>query len=172
MLPSPDPETAAVALSVLTGAPGSGKTASLVAVRERLAGVVVVDMDAFLDAGSALAGADLRYAADRWPAYNELCRQLVATVVDSGVDCLLLTPLEPREAPTWPVGEVAWAVLDCPDPVRRERLIRRGLPQDEIEHAVHDAAVLRRLDLPIIASTGTVAETAARIATWISSPRH
>jgi hypothetical protein len=116
-------------LSVLTGAPGSGKTASLAAVRQRLAGVVVVDMDAFLDAGSALAGADLRYAAGHWMAYTELCRQLVATVLDSGVDCLLLTPLEPREVPSWPVGEVRWAVLDCPDPVRRRRLARRGLPR-------------------------------------------
>ena len=89
-------------LSVLTGAPGSGKTASLAAVRERLAGVVVVDMDAFLDAGSAPAGADLRSAARHWPAYTRLCRQLVATVLDSGVDCLLLTPLEPHAPPPRP----------------------------------------------------------------------
>ncbi len=159
-------------LLVLTGAPGSGKTAALAAVRERLAGGVVVDMDAFLDAGSALAGADLRYAAGHWPAYTELCRQLVATVVDSGVDCLLLTPLEPREVPAWPVGEVAWAVLDCPDPVRRERLTRRGVAEDQVEHAVRDAAVLRRLRLPVIPSAGTVAETAARVAGWVSSARH
>jgi hypothetical protein len=103
-----------VALSVLTGAPGSGKTAALAAVRARLDGVVVVEQDAFLAAGSALAGADLRYAPGHWPAYTELCRQLVATVLDSGVDCLVLTPLEPREIPAWPPGEVAWAVLDCP----------------------------------------------------------
>jgi hypothetical protein len=161
-----------VALSVLTGAPGSGKTASLAAVRDRLAGIVVVDMEAFLDAGSALAGADLRYAADHWPAYTELCLQLVGTVVDSGVECLLLTPLEPRELPAWPVGKVTWAVLDCPDAVRRQRLIQRGMPEDQIEDAVHDAAVLRRLGLPVILSTGTVAETAARIATWAASARH
>jgi AAA domain-containing protein len=158
-------------LSVLTGAPGSGKTASLAAIRQRLAGVVVVDMDAFLDAGSALAGADLRYAAGHWPAYTELCRQLVATVLDSGVDCLLLTPLEPHEVPSWPVGEVRWAVLDCPDPVRRRRLARRGLPADEVEHAVADAAVLRRLALPLISSTGTVPNTAERIAAWVGSAR-
>ena len=33
-----------MALFVLTGAPGSGKTAVLVAVRERLTGVVVVEL--------------------------------------------------------------------------------------------------------------------------------
>ena len=157
-------------LSVLTGAPGSGKTATLAAVRERLVGVVVLDMDAFLDAGSALAGADLRYATDCWPAYTELCRQLVAAVVDAGVHCLLLTPLEPREVPVWAAGEVAWSVLDCPDPVRRERLTRRGLADDEIEHAVRDAAALRRLGLPIIPSDGSIADTAARIAAWANSP--
>ena len=155
-------------LFVLTGAPGSGKTASLVPLRQRLAGVVVVvDMDAFLHAGSALAGADLRYAAAHWPAYTRLCRQLVGAVVDSGVDCLLMTPLEPREVPGWPAGEVAWAVLDCPDPVRRHRLAQRGMRPEEIDAAVHDAAALRRLTLPLIPSTGTIPETAARIAAWV-----
>jgi hypothetical protein len=82
-------------------------------------------------------------------------------------------PREPREVPAWPVGEVARAVLDCPDPVRRERLIGRGLADDEIEYARLDAALLRRLGLPIIPSTGTVAETAARVAARVSggSPR-
>ena len=156
-------------LFVLSGAPGSGKTAALAAVRDRLPGVVAIDMDAFLGAASALAGADLRYAADRWPAYTELCRQLVAAVVDSGADCLLLTPLEPRQVPAWPPGEVAWAVLDCPDRVRRERLIRRGMTSGQIDHALHDAAELRRLGLPIVPSTGTVADTAARIAGWVAA---
>jgi AAA domain len=158
-------------LFVLSGAPGSGKTAALAAIRERLHGVVVIDMDTFLDAASALAGADLRYAADRWPAYTELCRRLVATVVDSGADCLLLTPLEPREVPDWPPGEVAWAVLDCPDPVRRERLVRRGMTAGEIEDALHDAGQLRRLGLPLLPSTGTVADTAGRVADWVRAVR-
>ena len=160
-----------MALFVLTGAPGSGKTAALTPIRQRLAGVVVVDMDTFLDAASALAGADLRYAADRWPAYNRLCRALVGTVLDSGADCLLLTPLEPREAPDWRPGEVAWAVLDCPDPDRRERLGRRGMPAGEIDDALRDAAVLRRLGLPVIPSTGSVADTATRITNWVCSGR-
>lgn len=160
-----------MALSVLAGAPGSGKTASLTAVRELLAGVVVIDMDAFLDAVSALAGADLRDATQHWPAYTELCRELVATVLDSGVDCLLMTPLEPREIPAWPVGVVTWAVLDCPDAIRRDRLSRRGMTKDQIEDAAHDAGVLRRLGLPVIPSTGTVAETAARVAAWVRSSR-
>jgi hypothetical protein len=43
---------------------------------------------------------------------------------------------------------------------------------DEIEAALHDAAVLRRLGLPVIRSTGTVAETAGRIAAWVGSARH
>jgi hypothetical protein len=158
-----------VALFVLTGAPGSGKTAVLVTVRERLTGVVVVDMDAFLDAGSALAGADLRYAADHWAAYTELCRQLVAAVIESGIDCLLLTPLEPRQVPAWPPGKIAWAVLDCPDAVRRERLTARGMTDDEIEDAVRDAAVLRGVGLPVVRSTGTVAETAVRVTGWVRS---
>jgi hypothetical protein len=46
------------------------------------------------------------------------------------------------------------------------------MPADEIDHALHDAAVLRRLALPVIPSSGVIAETATRIATWVTSPRH
>jgi hypothetical protein len=154
-------------LRVLAGAPGAGKTTVLSATRERLGGMVVVDMDAFLDPASALAGADLQYAADRWPAYNDLCRRLVGTVLDSGVDCLLMTPLEPREAAAWPPGQ--WAVLDCADPARRDRLARRGMTARQVEDAVADAARLRTFGLPVLGSDGTVAETADAIAHWSGS---
>jgi AAA domain len=156
-------------LSVLAGAPGAGKTAVLPVLRERLGGMVVVDMDAFLDAGSELARADLRYTAEFWPAYTALCRQLVGTVLESGVDCLLMTPLEPREAVAWPAGQ--WAVLDCADAARRDRLARRGMTGPQIEDAVADAARLRTLGLPVLGSDGTVAETAGTIARWAARNR-
>jgi hypothetical protein len=156
---------------VFSGAPGAGKTAVLGAVRDRLRATVAIDMDAFLEPGSALAGADLRYAAASWPAYTALCVRLVGTVVESGADCLLLTPLEPREVPAWPPGDVAWAVLDCPDGVRRQRLARRGMGEPEIRHAIEDAAWSRRLGLPLISSSGTLDETADRITDWISRAR-
>jgi hypothetical protein len=154
-----------VVLWVVAGAPGAGKTAAVGALRALLERVVVVDMDEFLAPAGELAGADLHEAAEHWPAYGRLCERLVGVVTGSGVDCLLLTPLEPRE--TTLAGR--WAVLDCPDGVRRERLARRPMDAAGIEDALTDAAHLRTLGLPLLPSTGTVADTAAAVVAWMRS---
>lgn len=51
------------AILLVTGAPGSGKTAVLADLRGLLRGVVVLDMDEMLPAGSRLAGIDLRQSS-------------------------------------------------------------------------------------------------------------
>jgi hypothetical protein len=43
------------------------------------------------------------------------------------------------------------------------------MTDDEIEDAVRDAAVLRGVGLPVVRSTGTVAETAVRVTGWVRS---
>jgi hypothetical protein len=65
-------------------------------LRAALPGVVVLDLDHFLDAGSRLAGVDLREdsAADRWPAYNDPCLTLLSTVLAAGHDVLVLSPAD------------------------------------------------------------------------------
>lgn len=157
-------------LFVVVGAPGSGKSAVVGAVRARLPGVVVIDMDEFLEPAGALAAADLTVAAGHWPAYDALCLRLVGTVVDSGVNCLLLTPMDPDQ-----VGDrfrqITWAVLDCPDDTRRERLRHRPMGAATIEDAIADARALRRLGLPTLESTGTLDDTATAIAAWMHSRR-
>jgi predicted kinase len=144
-------------LSVLTGAPGSGKTAVAPGLRAALPGVVVLDMDQLLEAGSRLAGTDLRSqsAADRWPAHNDLCLTFVAAVLAAGHDVLLLCPLTPDEvrrstaAPT--LGRVLWTVLDCSDATRRQRLSSRTDAEATDDHgASADAAELRGLGLPVL----------------------
>ena len=162
-------------LFVLVGAPGSGKTAALAELRAALPGTVVLDMDDFLDAGSALAGIDLHEdaAAALWPAYDALCVELVGAVVEAGVDVLLLTPMTPDQVEVAPgrgrLGPIAWAVLDCPDEVRRGRLARRPMDGAGIRSAIEDARELRELRLPILPSSGTVTDTATRIAAWVRS---
>lgn len=151
-------------LLILTGAPGSGKTTVLPALRAALPGVVVLDLDDFLDAGGRLAGVDMATAADAWPAYTELCLRLVDAVTGSGVDCLLLCPLDEGQVDR----PARWAVLDCADDVRRARLRARGTDEAGIEAAVADAAALRHLTR--IGSDGTVAATAAAIAGWARIP--
>jgi hypothetical protein len=153
-------------LYVVAGAPGAGKTATVGPLRQVLGGVVVLDMDEFLEPAGVLAGADLHEAAEHWPAYGELCQRLVGAVLDSGVDCLLLTPLEPAEVgPRF--ARARWAVLDCPDELRRQRLARRPMDRAGIEDAVRDAARLRTLGLPVLSSAGTLRDTGSAIASWV-----
>ena len=143
---------------VLTGAPGSGKTAVVPGLRAALPGVVVLDLDQFLDAGGRLAGLDLHEgaAADRWPAYNELCLSFVAAVLAAGHDVLLLCPLTPDEVgrSAVPLGTVRWLVLDCSDDTRRHRLRTRKGATADAAAAVADAAELRALGLPVLHNDG------------------
>jgi hypothetical protein len=170
-LRGPNARLACGVLFVVVAAPGAGKTAVVPALRESLPGVVVLDLDEFLDPAGELAGVDLRYAADKWPAYGRTCLRLVAAVVAAGVDCVLLGPLEPRQVDATGLGEVAWAVLDCPDGTRRERLRARAMDDAGIRHALGDAHQLRALGVPVLGSHGTVAETAARIRDWVTQAR-
>jgi predicted kinase len=160
-------------LSVLTGAPGSGKTAVAPGLSAALPGVVVLDMDQFLEAGSRLAGTDLRSqaAADRWPAHNDLCLTLVAAVLAAGHDVLLLCPLKPDEvgrsvaAPA--LGHIHWTVLDGSDATRRKRLSSRTDVEIDDQGAVADAAELRGLGLlPVLHNDGiTIDDAVVMIAT-------
>ena len=163
-----------MSLGILTGAPGSGKTTVVPAVRAALPGVVVVDMDEFLDAGSRLAGVELssEAAADRWPAYDELCLTFVAAVLRAGHDVLLASPLEPAQVAACPVelGDVRWAVLDCPDGTRAERLAARSYPPELVADALADAAALRGLGFPLLVNDGIPVEAAAAlVARWFRS---
>jgi len=160
-------------LLLVTGAPGSGKTAVVGDLRRLLPGVVVLDLDEFLPAGSRLAGVDLTEpsAAQRWPAYNDLCLALVAAVLRAGHHLLLLAPLTPaevaRSAAAPVLGPVRSAVLDCADATRRHRLAPRSYAEPVVLAALADAADLRALGLPVLRSdTGDVTATAELIAVW------
>lgn len=158
-------------LSVVTGAPGAGKTAVTPLLRQLLPGIVVLDLDDFLPAAGRLAGVDLMSgaAADRWPAYNELCLTFVATVLAAGPDVLLVSPLTPAEvhAAAPALEGVRWAVLDCPDPTRRRRLGARPMTPGAIEDALGDAARLRTLGLAVLVTdAASVEESAMLVAAW------
>jgi hypothetical protein len=165
-------------LWMLTGAPGSGKTALRGVLRDLLTGMVVIDMDDFIEPASALAGVDLRRdeARGKWPAYNDLCLAMVTSVLGSGADCLLLSPLTPDEVeasqlrPQLP-ERIRWGVLECAEGPRRERLEARGLGEDSVREAVADAADLRRLGAPVIPADDDLAATAAAVRAWVEGAR-
>jgi hypothetical protein len=157
---------------VLTGAPGAGKTAIADLVANLLPDYGVFDMDVLLEPASDLAGVDLRRpeAARLWPAYNDLWLRLAATLAQVR-PVLLLGPLVPldveRAAPRPLFAAIEWAVLDCSDGTRRERLTHRGYDDAAIDDAVADAAATRALGLFAISTDRlTPEQTATEVATW------
>jgi hypothetical protein len=159
----------------VTGAPGAGKTAIVALVTARLPHFVVLDMDVLLDPASSLAGVDLHRpeAASTWPAYNDLWVRLTAILARSH-PVLLLGPLDPDEVEAAPsrhmLDAVAWALLDCSDGTRRERLLARGYDAPAVERAIVDADAKRSLGMHAISTDGaTPDETAAAVQKWATS---
>lgn len=139
----------------------------------------MLDMDQFLEAGSRLAGVDLRQrsAADRWPAHNDLCLTFVSAVSAAAHDVLLLTPLTPdevrRSTATPRLGHVRWAVLDCSDPTRLRRLRGRPSAGADGDGALVDATELRALGLPVLDNDGINMDAAVDLVvrwakTWLA----
>ncbi|MBT2228997.1 AAA family ATPase [Nonomuraea sp. NEAU-A123] len=158
-------------LYLLAGAPGAGKTTLLPYLLRASGGLVVMDSDELLEDG-ALLGVPIAEpdAAPVWPAYDRMWTRIVTMVRRAGHPVLLLCPIpDPEELP--PVGRwrdpAHWALLDCPDEVRQDRLRDRGSPREWVEEAMADAAAGRAL-IPTLFHSGPedVADLAARILSW------
>jgi hypothetical protein len=156
----------------VTGAPGAGKTAIAAHVAARLPNFIVLDMDSLVEPASRLAGVDLRRseAASRWPAYNDLWVR-IAAILARARPVLLLGPLGPDEVDGAPsrrmLAAVEWALLDCSDATRRERLTGRGYELPAIADAIAGAAAKRSLGLHAISTDrGAPDQTAAEVAKW------
>ncbi|MEU7854541.1 AAA family ATPase [Nonomuraea sp. NPDC049141] len=159
-------------LYLLAGAPGAGKTTLLPYLLRAADGLVVMDSDELLEDG-ALLGVPIAVpeAAPVWPAYDRMWTRIVTMVRRAGHPVLLLSPIpDPGEvAPAGRWHEPAhWALLDCPDEVRQDRLRDRGSPREWTEEALADAAEGRAL-IPTVFHSGDedVADLAARILSWM-----
>lgn len=148
--------TFATVLTVVLGAPASGKTTVARQLRSALPTHVVVDWDDFMRAAGALAGRDVRRAPDLWDAY----RQLVRSVIDllPSVPTVLLGVCTPDELGSRP--EARWVLLDCDDDERRRRLAGRSA--EDVEGALADARLYRRLHLPAVDTSGRPVDEVAR----------
>jgi broad-specificity NMP kinase len=161
----------------VTGAPGSGKTVVAALVAARLPNFIVLDMDALLEPASCLVGVNLRRseAASMWPAYNDLWVRLAAMLARER-PVLLLGPLEPDEVDETRsrhmLAAVEWALLDCSDDTRRERLTGRGYDSSAIADAIADAGAKRSLGLFAIRTDRvTPDQTATEVANWATDNR-
>jgi hypothetical protein len=151
-------------ITVVLGAPGSGKSTVTPLLGTLLPGCIVMDWDVFMEPAAQLAGRDIRSHPETWPGYRQLMRTALETM--SGQRVLMLGVGAPDDLEGWPVS--SWLVLDCTDQERRRRLTQAGRAADAQE-AVADAAEYRSLGLPVIDTTAlTPEEVASEIARLLS----
>lgn len=161
-------------LFVLAGAPGVGKTTLAPRLIQMAAGPVVVDMDELLEDG-ALLGVPIAHpeAAPIWPAYNRMWRRIVNIIRRAGHPVVLLCPTpspeEVAERALWD-DPVHWALLDCDDQLRLDRLRGRGWPQSWIDDAMTDTYRGREIIRTVFRTDEEEMDVLAeRILTWVAS---
>lgn len=150
-------------LTIILGAPGSGKTTTVSHLRTIWPGHAVLDWDDYMGAVQELTGRDVRRSPDLWGSYQVLVRTVVEGL--RNVPTVLFGVVTPSELREWPTAD--WLLLDCQDHERRRRL--RDRPSEEVVDAVNDAAEYRKLGLPVIDTTGkSTADAAAEVAERLS----
>ena len=147
-------------ITVVLGAPGSGKSTVAGLLAGLLPGHVVLDWDAFMAAAATLAGREIRADPATWPGYRMLMRTILEAVAHLPV--VLLGVCTPAELEGWPAD--AWILLDCTDQERLRRL-GDGAEPDRVRDGLADGRAYRLLNLPVVDSTGrSPAEVAADLA--------
>ena len=157
----------------MTGAPGAGKSATLVELLGRRTDYLFFDVDWLADAGSRLSGRSIYEDASTWPAYRALWLDVLAGVARNGRQPVWFGPwnaadlAETNAADRW---QVEWLLLDCADDVRRTRLRRRpGWTAAMEDEAVEDAAQLRaEITVRVDTGTRTVGEVADAVLGWLA----
>ena len=142
-------------LTIVLGAPGSGKSTVARHLRSNLRHCAVLDWDDFMPAVSGLSGRDVRVTPDLWAPYAELLRSIVTAL--GNLPVLLFGVCTPDELADWP--EARWVLLDCDDVERRRRLSARA--PHEVDQALADAEAYRRLGLDAVDTTHRSVEQVA-----------
>ena len=163
-IPQPVPD---FPLFVVTGASSAGKTTITAPLRQKLPGCDVFDTDIIL-----------QVAALGWDTWRNTWLRLAHAIALNGRVTVLCGSLLPSQLESLParklVGPIRFCTLDCPNTVLAGRLRRRPSwrgtsTQDAIDRHQRFAAWLRAHIQPCYdTSQLTPAETAERIATWIS----
>ena len=154
-------------LFVVTGASGTGKTTITEPLRRAQPGCDVFDTDIIL-----------QVAALGWDTWRNTWLRLAHAIALNGRVTVLCGSLVPSQLETLParklVGPIRFCTLDCPDAVLADRLRARPTwrgtsTEDAIARHQRFAAWLRAHIQPCYdTSQLTPAETAERIAAWIS----
>jgi hypothetical protein len=157
-------------LIVITGASGSGKTAIFGPLARALAeDCLTFDADLLIDAAGALSGG----RPIDWTAFHAALLAVAHGAGQSGRPTALLAPLVPGVLESMParrwIGDISYVALDCPDDVRRERLIARPPWRDhDVEEQVSFGRWLRvNIADSIDTSRGSPEDAAAIVAEWV-----
>ncbi len=162
---------ASLALWVVTGAPGAGKSVIAEALLAYPSEALIFDIDWLTLPVSALVGQSIVEARPLWPAYNRLWFAILEMVASNRRPAIFFSPLDPADVATASAmtrfDAVHWCLLVCDDATRAARLGARGWTEAMIEDALEDARTLRgQLDLVIDTSRTTPDEAAAEVYRW------
>jgi predicted kinase len=153
-------------LTMVLGAPGSGKTTITPVLRRLLPRHVVIDWDDFMSAAARLSGREVPSSPELWDPYRQLVRSIVESVLPVA-QVVVFGVSTPDELVDWP--SASWVLLDCDDDERAERLAARNA--GDANEAIVDATSYRRLGLPVVdTSRRPVEDIAAQLAEMITPP--
>jgi hypothetical protein len=160
-------------LYLVTGAPGSGKTAALTALLRQSPPFLVFDIDWLTIPASRLAQRDIIFDTTTWPAYHALWWTILESVYRNGQRAVFFSPLAPGDIPhivppAW-YDDVAWLLLDCADGTRRARLEQRlAWTTAMIAEAIRDAQGLRaQIEAQVSTDHDTPDAIAHAILQWV-----
>ena len=152
-------------ITVVVGAPGSGKSTVAPAMARLPPGHVVLDWDAFMEPAAALAGRQVPEHPETWPAYRDLVHAVIRSVAHLPV--VLLGVCTPDELKDWSID--AGVLLDCTDQERQRRLGQNTDPKRQAV-GIRDGREYRKLGLPVIDTTGRApADVASELAVLVQS---
>lgn len=160
-------------LHIVTGAPGAGKSTSLLAFIRLHTPFIAFDIDWLTVSASQLAGKDIIDEPLTWPAYKAVWFELLHAVKRNHHNPVFFTPTDPNDMardgqPEW-CRRIEWLLLDCDDQLRRQRLKQRPEWTDAmIEEAIDDATRLRAMVVTHINTGVEAPESVARqIRDWL-----
>jgi hypothetical protein len=158
---------------VVTGAPGAGKSTTIMAFLSLKSEYIAFDIDWLAVPAGTLANKNIFTDPSTWKPYAALWFEVIHSVHKNHKTPVFFSPNTPSDfehhgMPDW-CGDVNWLLLDCDDQIRSHRLAQRKEWDDEmIQDAISDAVELRNM-VSNTHDTGTLTpeQVATEILNWL-----